>query len=438
MLSSVQVYNLSKKIKEDDLQYLQLFADYGRLAAESTRNKALQNKLQFLVRDWSHPYDFEYGSAGGQKYIDKILKTSGKPPGLISLRNDIKSSFADIKCFLMPYPGVKVDTNPEFNGKLSDIETNFKAYLKDFVTDLLSPQNMNPKEINGEKINVSQWFMYLERFIHEFSHDSLPEPKSLFEATADANNLSAVAEAKETYDQSMLQAFECSKPFLTSEEFDNHHRKFKALAIEQFREKRKMGTEEFCESHRLKLEDSIRSSYNQFKLLNNSKKEASMQATVTRAKKVYGEFMLLCENAKPYLSSNQFKHEHEKFAKKALDLFDAYCEKNVDDLSDEYRNELLEHIETDSVRFWAFNKHRAEANNQSAIKAAKEIYHKQMLEATENSKSLTLEELEQEHVKHEAVALQEFINKCVAGEDEFSQRYKKELKKRTVTFISKH
>lgn len=44
MTSSMQIYNLSQNIQEDDLQNLHLFSDYGRLALESTSKTAFQVK----------------------------------------------------------------------------------------------------------------------------------------------------------------------------------------------------------------------------------------------------------------------------------------------------------------------------------------------------------------------------------------------------------
>lgn len=79
-------------------------------------------RLQFLVRDWSFPYEAEYGAVGGKKILDRRLQVTDKQhPELQSLRKHIQSCFTEIGCFLMPHPGLKVATNPTFDGRLSGI-----------------------------------------------------------------------------------------------------------------------------------------------------------------------------------------------------------------------------------------------------------------------------------------------------------------------------
>ena len=68
MLSSVLVYNLTSNIQEDDLQHLQLFTEYGRLAIEDSGETPFQ-KLMFLVRDWSYPYENDFGLEGGKDIL---------------------------------------------------------------------------------------------------------------------------------------------------------------------------------------------------------------------------------------------------------------------------------------------------------------------------------------------------------------------------------
>lgn len=51
----------------------QLFTEYGRLALEDVGHTPFQ-KLQFLVRDWSFPYEADYGAEGGEKILSRRLQ----------------------------------------------------------------------------------------------------------------------------------------------------------------------------------------------------------------------------------------------------------------------------------------------------------------------------------------------------------------------------
>ncbi|KAH9382766.1 hypothetical protein HPB48_023325 [Haemaphysalis longicornis] len=105
LTSSVQVYNLSKNIHENDLQHLQFFTEYGRMAQQhKSREKPFQ-KLLFLVRDWAHIADAEYGGKGGRKILKRRLNTSWRKKEQKRLRDLIHTCFNEIDCFLLPYPG---------------------------------------------------------------------------------------------------------------------------------------------------------------------------------------------------------------------------------------------------------------------------------------------------------------------------------------------
>ena len=97
----------------------QLFTEYGRLALEDSGDTPFQ-KLEFLVRDWSFPYEAAYGPEGGKGILERRLQLSdNQHPELQALRKHIRSCFSDISCFLMPHPGLKVATNPNFDGRLT-------------------------------------------------------------------------------------------------------------------------------------------------------------------------------------------------------------------------------------------------------------------------------------------------------------------------------
>ena len=88
----------------------------------------------------------------------------------------------------------------------------------------------------------------------------------------------------------------------------------------------------------------------------------------------------------------------------------------------------FQNIINDRERFWIFNKHKAEAHDQLNLVTAKEIYHRGMATDVENPESrLNSEELEQKHASYKTEALEQFINECLPGGDEFSELYKIEL-----------
>ena len=49
------------------------------------------------------------------------------------------------------------------------------------------------KEINGSKVTCGELLEYFKAYMKMYQGDSLPEPKSMLLATAEANNLAAVA-----------------------------------------------------------------------------------------------------------------------------------------------------------------------------------------------------------------------------------------------------
>ncbi|CAH0756655.1 unnamed protein product [Diatraea saccharalis] len=271
MLSSVQIYNLSQNIQEDDLQHLQLFTEYGRLALEDSGRTPFQ-RLQFLVRDWSFPYEAPYGAAGGHTILQRRLKVSDKQhPELQSLRKHIAACFSEIACFLMPHPGLKVATNPHFDGRLTDIEPEFKRSLQQLVPMLLAPQNLVPKLINGQRVRARDLLQYFKSYMNIYRGNELPEPKSMLVATAEANNLTAVAEAKDVYTTLMEEVCGGAKPYLQGQLLEAEHGRARDKALHAFHSKRKMGGEEFSQTYCEQLSQDLEDQFQQFRAHNESK-----------------------------------------------------------------------------------------------------------------------------------------------------------------------
>uniref|UniRef100_A0A8C4N286 Atlastin GTPase 2 n=1 Tax=Eptatretus burgeri TaxID=7764 RepID=A0A8C4N286_EPTBU len=271
MTSSMQVYNLTQNIQEDDLQHLQLFTEYGRLAMEEIVTKPFQN-LMFLVRDWSFPYEFPYGNTGGKHFLERRLKVSDtQHEELQNVRKHIHRCFSNVDCFLLPHPGLKVATNPNFDGSLKDISIEFKQGLMNLIPHLLLPENLAIKEINGTKLTCRSLVEYFKAYIKIYQGEDLPHPKSMLQATAEANNLSAVAAAQDFYNEEMEKVCGGSRPFLAPADLEREHQHVHKDALCIFRRTKKMGGIEFSRQYEEHLEESLTASFKRYALQNEGK-----------------------------------------------------------------------------------------------------------------------------------------------------------------------
>uniref|UniRef100_A0A8C1UA45 Atlastin 3 n=1 Tax=Cyprinus carpio TaxID=7962 RepID=A0A8C1UA45_CYPCA len=266
MTSSVQVSTMH-------LYYLatNLFTEYGRLAMDEIFLKPFQS-LMFLVRDWSFPYEYKYGFKGGSDFLDKRLQV--KPTQheeLQTVREHIHSCFTSISCFLLPHPGLKVATSPSFTGQLCDVAPEFKEQLRELIPNLLKTDELAVKEINGNKVTCRGLLEFFKAYIKIYQGEDLPHPKSMLEATAEANNLAAVASAKDQYYKNMEKVCGGDLPYVAPDSLEEKHRFFMQEALDLFSSTKKMGGRDFCYRYQEQLEGELKEMWESFSKHNESK-----------------------------------------------------------------------------------------------------------------------------------------------------------------------
>ncbi|XP_022052385.1 atlastin-3 [Acanthochromis polyacanthus] len=271
MTSSIQIYNLSSNIQEDDLQQLQLFTEYGRLAMDEIFLKPFQS-LMFLIRDWSFPYEYTYGFKGGNEFLDKRLQVKeAQHEELQTVREHIHSCFTSISCFLLPHPGLKVATSPAFEGQLRDVAPEFKEQLQSLIPKLLHPDRLAEKEINGNKVTCMGLLEFFKAYIKIYQGEDLPQPKTMLMATAEANNLAAVAAAKDQYYKNMEKVCGGDLPYVAPDSLEEKHHFHFRDALHAFSSTKKMGGQEFCDHYQAQLEKELEEMWQSFSKHNESK-----------------------------------------------------------------------------------------------------------------------------------------------------------------------
>ncbi|KAJ0391903.1 hypothetical protein ATCC90586_012027 [Pythium insidiosum] len=202
LLSSYQIYNVDKRMQEDNLQHLALFTESGRLdkasSSVSTKSDDAHTEgedddddesslprpfqlLEILVRDWQ---DFSRNQTLAEKRDDmkqymKELLSLRKQKDLADMREQIHSCFERVDCFLLPHPGYAV-TEREYDGAVSAFDDRFLELLSAYLDDVFDAKHLFPKKIHGMPVSSRELFTCIKAYAALFREAMIfPEAKTL-------------------------------------------------------------------------------------------------------------------------------------------------------------------------------------------------------------------------------------------------------------------
>ncbi|XP_063237840.1 atlastin-like isoform X2 [Bacillus rossius redtenbacheri] len=260
LISSVQIFNLSRNITENDLQHLLLFTEYARQPLGDDCDRPFQT-LQLLVRDWATPHLALFGPDGGQQLFGQLMKTNVQQTEEAQwMRNRIRSSFSKISCYLMPHPGKKVTIEENYNGKIADARPQFRDQLARLVPLLLSPESLQGsiKVSQGRPITAGELCQLFEAYVDFFSSRQLPVAKPTSAAAADVRNLKVVSQLAEVQFRFLSIMFRGAEScYIDPDYVGSIDDTVKAVILKMFSDERCIGGPELAQKHKEKLEQTM-------------------------------------------------------------------------------------------------------------------------------------------------------------------------------------
>ncbi|XP_053881777.1 RING finger protein 112-like [Malaclemys terrapin pileata] len=160
LLSSYQILNIGCRVKDPDLEYLEMFLQVAEVVGEAYGLEPIQH-LDLLVRDWSS--SLVLGARGGKKHLRDVRQIleetspSKHPKALEAL------SRSSSRCYLMPSPGKRIMTGSE--GTLRDMDEDFRESLRDYVTALVGSAGRHVRRNqHGELLTGTQLASWIKKF----------------------------------------------------------------------------------------------------------------------------------------------------------------------------------------------------------------------------------------------------------------------------------
>ncbi|XP_012159508.1 atlastin-like isoform X2 [Ceratitis capitata] len=419
MISSVQIFNIQSNIQKDDLQHLQLFTEYGKIAKKDTGKQPFQ-KLQFLIRDWQHKWEYSYGADGGKQLLDSLIKNR-KPLENQQLYESVVKSFNNIDCYLMPHPGFVIE-EPDFNGCLKEIRTDFKKALLDFIPKILAPENLIIKEINGIELKATHFFNYIQEYFKVFNTKEFPEPTTIFKATAELNNEIVANTAKEIYEAEMEKYVRPDAPYIEEKELKKIHKEALKKSTDYYENHIILGKESFLKKFYEKIKNSASSNLSQYLQINKGK----LALTELRYLKLLNECVTNFNEKGQEILKGSLKEFDQSIEVVKSEIYKQFTKKNgCEEVFQKIRKQLEERIEKSLDDLKNQNRLRwklAESEINVNYVEAKKLYE-ELMSASEQS----IEGLEETHPDAKEKALEKFRNVPKEGVENVFESFEKRL-----------
>lgn len=279
LLSSYQIYNVSKRIQEDNLQQLALFSEFARTAMdEADFQKKPFQQIEFLVRDWEHFDEEDEEKENYSKmekemevYLADVLKMR-EADDLKETRAQILKCFEKIDCYVLPHPGLPV-TKKTYEGDVAKVQEIFLKMLDRYCQRVFSVENLQPKQIHDHELTAVELGSYVASYAELFASGAkFPEASTLLEATASANNSNATNLSLSKYRDFMDHVCgpKCSN-YVKPEELEEEHTRARTKALKEFRSIATFGSRASVSKAEEKVVETIDRQWELYQTLNSQR-----------------------------------------------------------------------------------------------------------------------------------------------------------------------
>eukprot|EP00746_Dinoflagellata_sp_MGD_P009061 gnl/MRDRNA2_/MRDRNA2_118272_c0_seq1.p1 gnl/MRDRNA2_/MRDRNA2_118272_c0~~gnl/MRDRNA2_/MRDRNA2_118272_c0_seq1.p1 ORF type:complete len:612 (+),score=165.12 gnl/MRDRNA2_/MRDRNA2_118272_c0_seq1:92-1927(+) len=270
LLSSKQIYNISRQIQEDKVENLSFFMHFAQAclhkgaaakAGESADAEDLAacpkcfQCLDFLVRDWSN-FEDEWSVDECLQQMKEHLDTHLNPEQVVEKDTveALNGMFETIGTWLLPHPGLAIE-NKKWTGAVKDISPDFLRFADMYLPQIFN-KGLTPKAILGQVMTPKTFAPVFRSFTAAFK-DAAPQTMSFTQAMAQSTSLLAKEQAMRNYNIKMKQLLKSNTKGLDESELKSKHTSIMSGIMDEYCQAMIFGSDEEISAAKKDVTDQL-------------------------------------------------------------------------------------------------------------------------------------------------------------------------------------